>query len=334
MMPLGSVAARVPTRERGAALLTVLLLVAVLAVLAAHGLDRLANATKLSANSQQLAQARAYLIAAEGLGLQSADSIRAASPARTTNLGGWNGRELVVAVPGGQIIAAISDGGNCFNVNGVVQSQQGVLTPRPLVAEQFARLLIAQRVPAGDARAIAASLADWIDTDQIVSPGGAEDDYYRGLDNGYLAPNALIRDISELRLIKGMTGEIYRAIAPWLCALPDAEPAPVNINTLRPDQALLLAILGDQAPDFQRLGAFLAQRPEQGYPSLPEFWRQAPVAAIGAPLEAQGQVKMITRWFRADIRVALPPAEVEERALIDAGRSPARLVNRQWNPDD
>ena len=56
-------------KERGAALLTVLLLVAVIAILAAHGIDRLAGATKLASNARELSQAKAYLIAAESIGM-------------------------------------------------------------------------------------------------------------------------------------------------------------------------------------------------------------------------------------------------------------------------
>ena len=54
-------------RERGAALLTVLLLVAVIAVMAAAGLEKLRLATRLGGNAVALEQARAYAQAAETL---------------------------------------------------------------------------------------------------------------------------------------------------------------------------------------------------------------------------------------------------------------------------
>ncbi|MDQ2892789.1 MAG: type II secretory pathway protein, partial [Pseudomonadota bacterium] len=55
----------VPARERGAALLTVLLLVAVIAVLAGTALERLRLTTRLAGNAAAGAQARAYAEAAE-----------------------------------------------------------------------------------------------------------------------------------------------------------------------------------------------------------------------------------------------------------------------------
>ena len=95
-------------KERGAALLTVLLLVAVIAILAAHGIDRLAGATKLASNARELSQAKAYLIAAESIGMESAEQIVSASPGRTINVGGWNGAEQKFPVPGGIIAATLA----------------------------------------------------------------------------------------------------------------------------------------------------------------------------------------------------------------------------------
>lgn len=54
-MPL-EVSGPVPRRERGAALLTVLLLVAVIAVLAGHALERMRLATRLGGNAIAMEQ--------------------------------------------------------------------------------------------------------------------------------------------------------------------------------------------------------------------------------------------------------------------------------------
>ncbi|PMZ86328.1 hypothetical protein, partial [Pseudomonas sp. FW305-42] len=59
--------AEVPRTERGAALLTVLLLVAVIAVLAGVALEKLRLATRLGGNAVALDQARAFSFAAETL---------------------------------------------------------------------------------------------------------------------------------------------------------------------------------------------------------------------------------------------------------------------------
>lgn len=314
--------------ERGAALLTVLLLVAVIAVLAAHGIDRLAGATKLASNSRELSQAKSYLIAAESIGMQSAEQIVSISPGRTTNLGGWNGQERHFPVPGGLITAVLRDGGNCFNVNSVVQQTGAVLTARPEGQAQFMRLMGLLDVPQGQAMDIMESLTDWIDSDTSPLRGGAEDAHYTRLETPYRTANAVLVDISELRAVKGVTSEIYAQLAPWLCALPTTDLSPININTLRPEQAILLAMLSN-SPDIGGARQFLGRRTEVGYGSLNDFWAESFPASFAASSEVQSQVKLATRWFRLDMTVEMQSALVEERALVDAARRPARLVHRQ-----
>lgn len=319
----------IPSKERGAALLTVLLLVAVIAVLAAHGIDRLAGATKLSANSSALGQAKAYLIAAETIGMQSAEELVTASPGRTTNIGNWNGRQQSFAVPGGLILATLQDGGNCFNINSLVKQTQNIFSPRPEGIEQFIRLMGLLDVPQRSAFDIAAATTDWLDSDTISSPGGAEDDYYLQQSKAYRTANALMVDVSEIRAVKGVTVDIYKQLAPWLCALPSSDLSPINVNTLRPEQAILLAMLSTGNIDIVRARQFLAQRPELGYASLNDFWAQPYPASLLASPEVQNQVKLTTRWFRLDASIEIQGALIEERALIDAARRPATLLHRQ-----
>ncbi|MGB5483632.1 type II secretion system minor pseudopilin GspK [Parasphingorhabdus sp.] len=316
-------------KERGAALLTVLLLVAVIAILAAHGIDRLAGATKLASNARELSQAKAYLIAAESIGIRSAEQIVSASPGRTINVGGWNGREQKFPVPGGILTATLADGGNCFNVNSLVAQQQATLSARPQGLAQFSRLMIMLGILDGDAADIAESVSDWIDTDTVAAPRGAEDQYYLQQDKPYRTANALMVDVSELRTIKGVTNDIFVRLAPWVCALPTTDLSPININTLRPEQAILLAMLGGVPSDLTPARQFLGRRPELGFASLNDFWAQSYPASLGATAEVQSQIKLTTRWFRVDLTVEMQNALVEERALIDAARQPGRLVHRQ-----
>jgi len=318
-----------PEKERGAALLTVLLLVAVIAILAAHGIDRLAGATKLASNARELSQAKAYLIAAESIGMDSAAQIVSTSPGRTVNIGGWNGKEQKFRVPGGIVTATLADGGNCFNINSLVTQQEAVLIPRPEGLAQFSRLMIMLGILDGDSADIAQSVADWIDSDSVAAPGGAEDQYYLQQESPYRTANALLVDVSELRTIKGITDEIFVRLAPWVCALPTTDLSPININTLRPDQAILLAMLGAVPSDLTSARQFLGRRPELGYGSMNDFWGQSYPTSLGASSEVQSQTKLTTRWFRVDLAVEMQSALVEERALIDAARQPARLVHRQ-----
>ena len=72
---------RRPPDERGAALLTVLLLVAVMAVIAATALDRLTLATRIAGSAATVDQGRAYSFAAEQIALRRVADLVGRDPA-------------------------------------------------------------------------------------------------------------------------------------------------------------------------------------------------------------------------------------------------------------
>lgn len=54
-----------------------------------------------------------------------------------------------------------------------------------------------------------ASIQDWIDPNEDVSPYGAESDYYQALNPPYEIRNAPLLDLSELLMVKGIDNKIY-----------------------------------------------------------------------------------------------------------------------------
>lgn len=317
--------------ERGAALLTVLLLVAVMAVVASTALERLALATRMTGNGGAVDQARALADAATEVARLKIGDLVAASPGKTTLAGNWMGTPQTIPMPGGVATARVSDGSNCFNLNSVVAGDdEANLKARPVGVAQFQALLQALGVDARQAQAAAASLADWIDTDSVPQPGGAEDETYAQAARPYRTANRFMIDPSELRAVAGVTPAIYDLVRPWICALPTADLSPININTLLPEQAPLFAMLMQGQISVAQARQLLAQRPADGYGSTVQFW--APLAAQGInPLEeAANQVKLTTGFFRVDVSVNVGGTEVVERALVDARQSPAVLIRRGW----
>ena len=55
---------------------------------------------------------------------------------------------------------------------------------------------------------LAASIMDWRDTDETVTPGGAESITYARLDSPYLCKNTNFETVAELHLVMGATAEI------------------------------------------------------------------------------------------------------------------------------
>ena len=315
-------------RERGAALLTVLLLVAVIAVLAGGMLEKLRISTRLSANATSGEQARAWAVGAEAMAVVRISSLLGQSRDRVTLAGGWSGRPLPLPLPGGgTAVARVTDGGNCFNLNGlVVDSGAGTYSSYPIARAQFARLMRLLDIPGQTAEQVAAGASDWIDSDDGQQADGAEDARYTGQQVGYRTGGTLMVDPSELRAVAGVTPDLYARLRPWLCTLPVALPSMINVNTLQSEQAPLLAMLAPDTVSIAAATQLIARRPPQGWGDANAIWAGSGVS--GAPGTA---VK--TTWFRLAIDVRMAGAELEERALIDATRLPVRLVTRQWGED-
>ncbi|PTD17212.1 type II secretion system minor pseudopilin GspK [Sphingomonas fennica] len=321
--------------ERGGALLTVLLLVAVISVLAVAALEQLRLSTRLAANGAAIDQARAYALAAEAMTLDRMGVLAGRDTGKTTLAGGWNGRAFAVPLPEGIVSATLFDGGNCFNLNSVAEGLlAGDYAPRELGIRQFIALMEALGIDPTDSRRVAASLADWIDADAAPNPDGAEDDFYLQSATPYRAANTLLGDVSELRAVAGVTPEIYRLLRPWVCVLPNTDLSPININTLAMDQAPLIAMLMPQRIDLNRARQILAQRPADGWNSSVDFWNLFTARGDTPDMEAMSQVSLRTRWFRLELDVEIGGAQLSETALIDGALAPARIVARSWGSDE
>ncbi len=318
-------------RESGAALLTVLLLVAVMAVVASTALERLALATRMTGNGGAMDQARAFADAGTEMARLRIGDLVASNPAKMTLAGGWMGAPQAVPVPGGIATAQVKDGGNCFNLNSVVSGENDTgLKVRPIGVQQFQALLQALGVDARAAQMAAAALGDWVDSDSVPQPGGAEDEIYMQAERPYRAANRMMVDASELRAVHGITPAIYDLARPWVCALPVTDLSPLNINTLLPDQAPLVAMLIPGQLSVGQARQLLAQRPADGYGSVKQFWLLPSLVGLSPMEEVSQQVKMTTGFFGVDVSVDVGGTQLVERALIDARESPVRLVRRSW----
>ncbi|MDE2561003.1 MAG: type II secretion system minor pseudopilin GspK [Sphingomonadales bacterium] len=320
---------RPPERERGAALLSVLLLVAVMAVIAALMLDRLNLAVRLAGNGQAMTQARLYATSAETLAMARLKVLVDADPSRTVDPGGMLGRDFVMPMARGSVTARIDDAGNCFNVNSlVVRRQDDSYALRLAGLMQLRALMESLAIARNEAIPLSDAMADWIDSDSIPAPNGAEDDWYHAQEVPHLTAGRPIGDVSELRSVKGMTPALYQRLRPWLCALPAAELSPIDLNTLRSDQAPLLSMLAPEAMPPGRAAAIIAARPATGYGSVQD--------ALGAvlPGEAAGQVRVSSRWFLLTQTVRVDSVSLESQSLIDTGVQPPRVAFRSWGGQD
>lgn len=330
------------SNERGAALLTVLLLVAVMAVIAATALDRLTLATRIAGSAATVDQGRAYSFAAEQIALRRVADLVGRDPAKLTLAGNWLGREFVLPLPGGTGSARLTDANNCFNLNSLVaETVPGRFSQRSGSMRQFGALMVLLGVDAAQAQAIAGATADWIDSDSNDGPLGAEDNVYRSLPGAYLAANRKMADISELRAVRGMTPKIYARLKPWICVLPVTDSVRLNVNTLAPEQAPLVAMLLPGELTLADARAALAARPAGGYGSSVRFWQSGPLAQFDPPTEVAEQTGVTSRWLALTTNVTMGDGFLTAVSLIDAnggapsaGQAAPVIVRRDWGESD
>lgn len=331
-----------PQDERGAALLTVLLLVAVMAVIAATALDRLTLATRIAGSASTVDQGRAYAFAAEQIALRRVSSLVSRDPTRLTLDGGWLGRDFTLPLPGGQGRARLTDANNCFNLNSLAaETAPGRLSQRPGAVRQFAELMKLIGINDGQAQQIAGAAADWIDSDSNDGPLGAEDNVYRSMQTSYLAANRKMADVSELRAVRGVTPKIYAQLKPWVCVLPVTDAVKLNVNTLTPEQAPLIAMLLPGQISVADARAALAARPAGGYGSSVRFWEGRAFEGREPPQDVAEQAGVNSRWLALTTNVTIGDGVLTARSLIDAnggaasaGQAAPIIVRRDWGETD
>lgn len=279
-------------RDQGAALVSAMLIVSLMAVVALSLVEQVRFAARLSLNLEAREQAQLYAVGAEQLAKGSVRGFWVSGQDRQPALEAWVGQPFYFPIEGGAIQGEAKDGANCFNLNSLVSVGEGTgRTADPGRLAEFIRLMGHLDVAEGEATAIATAAADWIDSDDIAGFSGAEDDYYGALEMPYRTGATLMAEPSEIRRVRGMTAEIYQRLRPFLCARPSLEPSVLNLNTLRDWQVpLMAAILGEEVSVSDAQG-LLDERPVSGFMEAREFRELEAVLALDiddAPLERFG----------------------------------------------
>lgn len=278
-------------RQRGVALITVLLVLAIIVVLAANMANRLGINIRRTGNQIGEHQAYFYALSGEAYARLALHRLLKKNDGILVAGGDWS-KAQKFPVPGGSIAGHIVDGRNCFNLNSLGGNKQDVKAHKA----QFIALLTLQGIERYQAETIAASLADWLDADdRLQSSLGAEDAEYQGHKVPYLAANGPMTDKSELRMVKGVSAELYQKIAPDVCVLDNASNQ-LNINTLPANKAVLLAALLTPMP-LDSAEAVLASRPAKGYASKEAFW-QGPAVSKLHNLQAGAQESIVIKSDR------------------------------------
>lgn len=242
-------------RNSGVALLTALLITALLASLAMalqwnNALD--VRRTVVTLNRDQAIQV--------ALGAESwVQSIlrQDLADSSTDHLGEiWASDLPPLPIDGGELIGTIEDLQGRFNINNLIDDNGN---PDQAAMEQFERLLDALQLD----RRIATIAADWLDANDDASfPDGAEDAIYTGFVPPYRSANQLLSNASEIGALDGVDKATLDILLPNIVALPVRTS--INVNTAT---APVLQSLSEQlsAADVEGL---LRERQDAGFADI------------------------------------------------------------------
>ncbi len=279
-------------RERGIALLTVVLVVSIVTVLATAMASRQQMDIRRASNVLAIDQLEQYARGAELIalwGLQE-DITTTKGKQYDTPDETW-AMPVAFELDNGSMSGQLVDLNRYLNVNNLVDSKGDPVT------EEVARMKRLFKALGQDSSLVDA-LVDWIDPNQqVFGLGGAEDDDYLLMKPPYRAANRAMLSISELRLVKGFTEEVRDELVDdddnlLLTALPGENESKVNVNTA-PWQILQASLKNTSDNDAETLAA-------NEYKELSNFMADPIVNQAANSAKAEALLDVSSHYFRLD----------------------------------
>lgn len=311
-------------RQRGVALLTAVILVALATVVAAAIAFDTALMARRGAGASALDEA---LLLAGGTEAIAALGIREqlrqpGASVHPDQLWAQPIGPLEVEAGSGRFIEArLIDLQGRFNLNDLVDMAGN---RNEIAVQVFERLL--QNV--GLEPTWAEQMVDWLDTDDQPQPGGAEDAAYSGATPGYRPPNRAITSTSELLALREFGAERYARLAPHVAALPRGTP--INLCTA---SGALLDALSEQQQWTLAPEALERNRAGKCFPSVGVFQASFADPQRYARLTQSLPLVENSTWFSLRSFISIGTAEFALYSLLHyegaAGATPlVRTVQR------
>jgi general secretion pathway protein K len=215
---------RLPSRQRGIALLVAVLLVALGTIIAAAIAYENAMTARRGAATFALDQSVLIGEAAESLAAYGLREVWRSDKQHIYIGQGWDKPVgPVEVVPEVMLTASLEDLSGRFNLNSLVSADGTVDKTAFAAFQQLLTFVDIEPKWAG-------YIVDWIDPDIVPqNPDGAEDSVYMGQSPPYRTPNMYITSASELLALPGFGHDRYKKLAPYVVALP--VDAKVNVCT-------------------------------------------------------------------------------------------------------
>ena len=302
-----------PKHQRGVALLVALLVVALAVILIAALLDRGELALARTRNALRAEQAEAYAQGLEQYAAQALLVSESQDPHLDTNTSVWALPLPPQPVPGGVISATMRDLNGCFNLNNLAPKTRGGDPANwgPI----FDRLLAAL----GMDRHLAGAVTAWLGSNTSDGPAASA---YLALPIPYRPRNDVFVHVSELRLVLGVTGDVYARLAPYVCVLPPGTKINLNTASVPVLQSLGLA---------KQVAQSLWNNGQANYTDPAGFAQNAHIDPTLVPTTRFG---VASDYFLARGDIVLDEVPFTFYSLIERGSGSIRVLERSRGSDE
>lgn len=300
-------------RQRGAAVLVAMLVVAIAALAASSFMFRSQVEWRRFENLSRMDQAQWVLRAAQQWGATVLlDDARNSSVDHRGEA--WATRLPPVEAENYRIWGLMEDQEGRFNLNNLVAN--GEIDKQQLAI--FVRLLSALRLP----ESLAGAVADWIDADDLpFNSNSVDSPYYATLQTPYRATNQPLININELLRVKDMDRNTLAMLRPFVTVLPTRTP--INVNTASPE--VLVALV--QGLSSEEAYSMVAKRERTYYRNITDFQQALP---SGTTAPASG-ISVSSQYFLVQARASNERLSIGNQALYR--RVGAALPNLIWRAD-
>lgn len=236
---------KLKNQQQGVAVITVILIVALLTTLMAYAAESQLMLVRRVTNQNMLEQS--YQLALGGEQWISTVLQQDAENPETKDVDhfgeAWNAIEESVTLEAGEITVKVFDQSGLLNLNALANYPSDPENVSPEFEGAVWILNNLMLLLELDTRLVG-NLVDWIDENNADQPakkkfqngvaplyaGGAEDGHYTGLDKPYRAANQKLSSIGELKYIKGFNEKIIKKLSPFVTVLPTTR-LQINLNT-------------------------------------------------------------------------------------------------------
>lgn len=309
-------------QQQGVALLTILIMVVLATILAGSLLRQQQNQREQTAMLLRQDQAYLYAQSAEyflaALLAQDGKDNAVDNPAEM-----WAKPMPAFPVEDGVVTGELSAEEGKFNLNQLL-NKDGSINPaaKRLFQNMLKRLNLDEN--------LVDAVIDWQDADQdTVSATGAENSYYQGLREGYLAPNQRFTSVEQLQQVRGFAGTPYQLLKPYITVLPTSQ-SKININLASP---FLLSCLDEQLALLPVQNALKQRQQEMQYfDKVDELWQIAPFSAVDAGQRGQWQslLDVQSHFFLAKIEVNLSGRHRYLSSWLYRDKDTVQTYQRSW----